>query len=70
MGHVLRLNNCSHGLIARTHMYGGQAPGLVNVDHLICEHNYMESTWEGASFYFKCHTLRPAHTVTVAGARD
>ena len=29
MGHVLRLNNCSHGLIARTHMYGGQAPGLV-----------------------------------------
>jgi hypothetical protein len=25
----------------------------VNVDHLVCEGNHMESTWEGASWYFK-----------------
>ena len=53
LGHVVRLNNCSHGVIARNSFAGGQAPGLINVDHLICENNHMEGSWEGASFYFK-----------------
>ena len=51
--HVVRLNNCSHGIIARNKFAGGQSPGLVNVDHLINERNTMMGTWEGASFYFK-----------------
>ena len=51
--HVIVMDNCSHGLLARNYFYGGQAPGLVNVDHLACEHNHMASSWEGASWYFK-----------------
>ena len=53
LSHVVVINNCTHGVLSRNSFHGGHAPGLVNVDHLICENNYMSSSWEGASWYFK-----------------
>ncbi len=53
LGHTVRLNNCSHGVIAGNRFHGGQAPGLVNVNHVAVVRNYMEGSWEGPSFYFK-----------------
>ena len=64
LGHVIQCNNVSGGIIAHNRLRGGQAPGLVNAYSMIVEHNYMESTWEGSSFYFKYgyHTYHAFNT--------